>query len=79
MDTPELKAKLIVLDYYALISSQFKSKNLCEIFSKELSHRCVYEVQKSLPLFVGGRALFTNPDIEYWGKVEKLIDKIKIP
>lgn len=78
MDTPELKAKLIVLDYYVLILSQFKTKNICEIFAKELSHRCVYEVKKSLPPFVGGRAYFINPDIDYWEKVDNLIDKVKI-
>lgn len=79
MDTPKLKARLIVLDYYALICSQFVRKSLCEVFAKELSHRCVYEVQKSLPLYVGGRAMFDNPDIKYWEEVDDLIDTVEFP
>lgn len=79
METPELKAEKIVYDYYALISSQFIKKNLCEVFAKELSHRCVYEVKKSIPLYIGGRVVFDNPDVKFWEAVDDLIDSVKMP
>lgn len=70
MKTAEEKALKLVDRFENLFSTSYPDIN------KKLALICVDEILKAIPKLIGGRALFKNPDIDYWEEVKSEIEKL---
>jgi hypothetical protein len=67
MNKPEEKARELVEKFFNYDGIDWKTAKKCALI-------CVDQKLNAIPKLIGGRALFENPDIDFWNEVKSKIE-----